>query len=291
MTPDPTPTAAPSPGVALRHLQAAPRDLQAWVEVLRDADIPVLAMTADALELWRAREDDLDARTLAPQIADDPLMTLKLLVHAGRNRPARATADAETVTAALVMMGIGPFFRAFGPQPSVEDLLASHPLALAGLRDVLRRASRAAQFALGFAVHRLDPDAAVIHEAALLHDFAEMLLWCHAPALALRVRDRQRVDPTLRSSVVQRDELNVELPDLQHALMLEWHLPELLVQITDDRQARAPGVRCVLLAIRLARHTALGWDNAAIPDDVHDIAALLNLGIEPTIALLHDLDT
>ena len=40
---------------------------------------------------------------------------------------------------------------------------------------------------------------------------------------------------------------------------------------------RQPSVRNVALAVRLARHTARGWDNAAIPDDVADIAALLNL--------------
>jgi hypothetical protein len=49
-------------------------------------------------------------------------------------------------------------------------------------------------------------------------------------------------------------------------------------------------VRNVLLAIRLARHTKDGWDNAAIPDDVSDIAALLNLRPQPTLKLLRELD-
>jgi len=47
----------------------------------------------------------------------------------------------------------------------------------------------------------------------------------------------------------------------------------------------------VLLAIRLARHTKSGWQNAAVPDDVRDIAQLLNLRSEPTLKLLHDLDS
>ena len=42
-------------------------------------------------------------------------------------------------------------------------------------------------------------------------------------------------------------------------------------------------MRNVLLAMRLARHSARGWDNAALPDDVADIAALLN--VSPTTAL------
>ena len=32
-----------------------------------------------------------------------------------------------------------------------------------------------------------------------------------------------------------------------------------------------------MLAIRLSRHTLHGWDNPALPDDVHDIGQLLNL--------------
>jgi len=48
-------------------------------------------------------------------------------------------------------------------------------------------------------------------------------------------------------------------------------------------------VRNVQLAIRLARHSAQGWDNAALPDDIDEIAALLNLGLTPTLTLLHDL--
>ena len=45
-------------------------------------------------------------------------------------------------------------------------------------------------FALAFAVHRMDHDAPVIHAAALLHDFAELLLWLHAPVLSLIVVNR-----------------------------------------------------------------------------------------------------
>jgi hypothetical protein len=49
-------------------------------------------------------------------------------------------------------------------------------------------------------------------------------------------------------------------------------------------------VRCVHLAVRLARHTARGWDDAAVPDDLHDIAELLNLGEAHALKLLHEFD-
>ncbi|MBZ8143575.1 histidine kinase, partial [Rubrivivax gelatinosus] len=177
-----------------------------------------------------------------------------------------------------------------GDSPTVEDWLASEPEALEGFRRVLVRAHRAANFATAFAVHRMDHDVAVIREAALLHDFAEMLLWLNAPSLALEITRLQTDDPTLRSTVAQEQVLNIRLADLQQELMTQWRLPALLVKITSERHADAVQVRNVLLAIRLARHTTLGWDNPAIPDDVVDIAALLNMRTEPTLALLRDID-
>jgi len=275
------------------RLTAPLPSLDAWVNAFAQAEIPVLTETAEALEHMRATEDDVDAHGLGEMIATDPLMTLKVLAHASEQRRGRSSemrADPETVTAALVLMGITPFFRDFGPQPTLEQALADHDEGLLGLSRVMQRAERASRYALGFAAHRADPDAAIIHSAALLHDFAEMLLWVHAPDLALRIAALQDADRTLRSAAAQRQVLGIELADLEQALMKRWHLPELLTHITDDKHARDPQVRCVYLAVRLARHTARGWDDAGVPDDLHDIAELLNLSPDHTLKLLHEFD-
>jgi HD-like signal output (HDOD) protein len=269
----------------------APRDIAGWVTLFDHAELPVLADTAEVLEELRENEDAVHAHLLADAVVNDPLMTLKLLAHVAHLRRGREGSDTETVTEALVMIGIPPFFKAFGPQRSVEAELADHPEALAGFKRVLRRSRRAAQFAMGFAVHRMDHDAAVIHEAALLHDFAELLLWLRAPALALAIENRQSADATLRSATVQQELLNIELDDLEHALMLKWRLPALLVQITDEHAKQVTAqMRNVQLAIRVARHSALGWGNAALPDDIRDVAALLMLIPEAAERLLHEID-
>lgn len=279
------------PTLPAPFITQALRDLDAWVAHFRDAEIPVLGSTADALEAMRANEDDVDANLIGEMVADDPLMTLKVLAYASTHRPPRLITDVETVTAAVVMMGISPFFGNFGPQPAIEDRLAGEPEALEGVGEVLRRAHRAAQFALSFAVHRMDHDAAVIYEATLLHDFAEMLLWCHAPTLALRIRTAQKADPTLRSHAVQKQVLNIQLFDLQQALMRAWALPELLIRITDDRHARHPSVQNVMLAVRLARHSAESWDNPAIPDDIAALSQLLNLSVPATLQFVRDIES
>ncbi len=269
-----------------------PRSVAGWASLFDHHRLPVLADTAGTLEELREHEDVVDAHMLADAIVNDPLMTLKVLAHVAEMRRGREGSGAETVTEALVMIGIPPFFRAFAAPPVAEERLAALPEALQGFQSVLRRSHRAARFAIGFAVHRMDHDAPVIHEAALLHDFAELLLWLHAPALALEIERRQQAEPTLRTAVVQREVLNVELAELQHELMKNWRLPGLLISITHDRaRATTPQVRNVMLAIRVARHSSDGWDNPALPDDLREIGELLQLSPEPTARLLQEIDT
>jgi len=260
----------------IAYLTEAQKDLAAWVRYFSETEIPVLAETALALEELRAIEDDVDAGMLAAVIDNDPLMTIKFMAQVALTRRPGDHTQTETVTSSLVMTGIGPFFRNFGPQPTVEDRLRDLPQALQSLLELLQRARNAAQFAMAFAVHRGDTDVAVIHQAAYLHDFAEMLMLCHAPTLALEIRSMQHSNPTLRSASLQRFVYNIELDDLRQALMKLWHLPELLIRISDGKHPDHPSVRNVLLAVRVARHSEHGWDNPALPDDINDIAILLN---------------
>lgn len=282
---------------ALPLLTTPLRDLAAWTAHLRTVGVPVLAHTAaEILQLAELEETRgcVDAQMLAQAVSGDPLMSIRVLAHAGQNRSRQQVTDAETVTAAVMLMGIGPFFSAFNDLPTAEERLAGLPEAQAGLRLVLTRAQRAGQFALGFANHRMDTDAAAIHTAASLHDFAEMLLWCHAPALALEIQRRQQADHSLRSATVQQEVLNTTLPHIEQAMMRAWHLPELLIQLTDDGERHAliaPQRRIVQLAVRLARHSAHSWEDPALPEDLSDIADILNLSVRATERLLRDLDS
>ncbi|MDQ6640582.1 MAG: HDOD domain-containing protein [Pseudomonadota bacterium] len=265
-------------------------DLAAWANHFRRAQIPVLRETVEALDALRANEERTDANSIGEMIGGDPLMTLKVLAYASDHRGRSVVTPPDTVIAALVMMGIPPFFRAFEAPAAVEDRLADFPEALAGLERVLRRAHRGARFALAFAIHRTDPHAATVHAAALLHEFAEMLLWCHAPRLALRIRAMQDADPTLRSSVAQQSVLRIELQHLQQALIAAWGLPTLLSESSQEPHASQTGARAVALGARLSRHTAAGWDNAAVPDDVAEVAEFLNLSPAAALHLVREID-
>ncbi|MBH1987415.1 MAG: HDOD domain-containing protein [Burkholderiales bacterium] len=271
--------------------------LEAWVNAFEKADIPILPESVAELALLRQIEDargDMDAHTLAENLSADPLMTLKVLVHVSRYCTRLSVEPPETLVGAIVMQGVGPFFTAFEHPISVSELLADQPEALDGLQSVIRRSRRAAHFAMGFALKRQDQDAVVIQEAALLHGFAEMLLWCLAPELALTISRRLADDHTLRSSLVQREVLGIQLQDLAQVLMRRWQLPDLLIHCTDERLANDPKVRSVALGVRIARHTQHGWDDphclAALPDDVADVGQLLNISPDAASRLLRGMD-
>jgi len=248
-----------------------------WLQQFSSVQIPVLRVTRDALASWQAVPDRVSANALADVILRDPLMTLRLLTFVTQRLGSRLKTPVETVTAGLVLVGIEPFFREFAGLPVLEERLAAQPGALAGALQAIERSHRAACFAAAFAVHRLDEDAEVLHQAALLDNFAGLLLWCEAPEQALEMAARQQADPGLRSAEVQQAVLGVEVAELERGLMEAWGLPPFLRSMTDPKLAVHPGPHSVMLAVRIARHSQAGWDNPALPDDFTELGVLLNL--------------
>jgi HD-like signal output (HDOD) protein len=252
------------------------RTLDDWMRRLGEPEIPVLRRTVRRFAALRTDEEQVDPQRIAQVVLGDPLMTLKLLRRIVTRRSRRIVTDTETVTAAVLLMGVPPFFREFDGQPTVEDAVGRRRDRLRGVLTVLLRSRRAALLAVGFAVHRQDTDAELIYEAAMLDEFAEMLLWCHEPDLAAEIAARQRADSSLRTARVQREVLGVELAEVGRALLKRWQMPESLLRLTDPHDP-SPRSRNVRLAVRTARHLDSGWGNPALPDDLEEIGALLNL--------------
>ena len=101
----------------------------------------------------------------------------------------------------------------------------------------------------------------------------------NTPVEMLKIHAMQEQDRALRSYDAQEQVLGFSLDALQLALAREWGLPQLLLTLMDGECAEQTRVRNVILAVNLARHSANGWDDAALPDDYMDIGELL--GVEP----------
>jgi len=267
------------------------QEIDDWVVLFNDNSLPVLRTTKRHLEEMRNDIDRVDARELAHVVLQDPIMTVKVLAFIQPIRGRSLQHDITTIASAIMMAGIHPFFHRFEELITIEEMLKGiDPHALLGVLQTIRRAQRAAEYAHDWAVWRHDINMEEVRIAALLHDLAEILVWCFAPKLGLAIHAQQVARPTMRSAEAQRNTLGMTFLDIQLALCKAWHLPELLQHLIDDDNAEQPRVRNVTLAVRLARHSAHGWEDPALPDDYTDIGQLLNitpeavrqrLGLEP----------
>ena len=262
------------------------KELEHWVSVLTHADLPVLKHTARDLSALRVDDKRLNAHSIAEVIARDPIMTVKLLRHLQRHKGKAQITEVVQIEQALLMLGIEPFFNNVALQPLAEEMLKSHVVALPPMLRVVHRSHRASWYAREWAVQLHDLHYEEVRIAALLHDIAEILMWCFAPVPMLKIRDIQQNGKALRSRDAQEQVLGFALVELQKELALQWGLPELLLMLMNDSGTKQPRVRNVELAVNLARHSANGWDNAALPDDYQGIGELLRIPAAQVMVML-----
>ena len=257
-----------------------PTSVQGWVALVAGSTLPVLATTNNALECFRRNADDVDVHGMVEKLPEDPLFVAKLFAYLAR-------ADIGTVGRAIFMLGTLPFLRAFENAPSISRQIMPDRTARRGLIRVIRRSRRAARFAHALAIWRNDMITEEITVAALLHDFAELLVWILAPRAALKMQSMQKADSTLRSKTVQRLVLGFELEELLAALASRWHLPDQIVDMMLKNSHAGTRGQIVALAVNLARHSTGGWDNAALPDDFRAIARLLMVNSAQARSVVH----
>lgn len=262
-------------------------DIDSWVALLGQAEMPILRQTARKLEEARQNIDQVSGRDITAIVLQDPLMAVRVLAYIQPFRGKHLRSDITTIANAVMMLGIEPFFRKFESPNTIETVLKSEPQALLGVLQVIRRVQRASRYAHEWAFERHDMNIEEVALAALLHDLSEILLWCFAPKLAIEIRDRLQADKTARSATTQEQVLGFPLVDLQLALCKAWNLPELLNTLMDDANAHLPRVQNVILAVNLARHSINDWGNAALPDDFAAIEKLLHIHRETLLTRLN----
>ncbi|MEI8362804.1 MAG: HDOD domain-containing protein [Betaproteobacteria bacterium] len=272
--------------MALTPPELATKDINAWIDFFRDAPIPVLKNTAREISRLKEDEEKLSARALTASVINDPMMVFRVLSYSQKHKGKQQLQDLLQVEQAILMMGSTVFFEKLPADFLVEDVLNNQLTALVHLLKLIHRANRAAHYAADWATHLSDLHAEEVRTAALLHDLAEMLMWCFAPDKMNTIQAMQHSDKTLRSVTAQQQVLGFKLLDLQKELVEAFQLPPLLSKLMQDGECNEQRVRNVTLAVNLARHSANGWDDAALPDDYHDIAEFLRMDIDRVMRLV-----
>ena len=259
--------------------QDKPRKLSEWVGFLTAAEIPVLKQTARSLSKLQQDVQHMNARIFAQIVKNDPLMMVKLLRYMQSHKHFAQKHDVFEVEQIALMLGLETTLEQVPAQPLVEEILtqSGNTSALVYLLKTAHRANIASTYAFDWAVRLHDLHYEEIRIAAFLHDIAEILMWFFSPKEMLQIKQLQTKDKSMRSAAAQQSVLGFTLNQLQLELAVKWKLPELLIALTDDSNQNQQRVRNVILAVNLARHSANGWDDAALPDDYEEIAQLLHL--------------
>ena len=259
-------------------LQPKQRSLSEWVNFLTTTEIPVLKQTSRNLESLKQDEQHMCARSIAHVVKYDPLMTVKLLRYLQQHKHRSQEHDVVEVEQMIMILGLETTLNKVSAKPLVEEVLGRDNMgALVYLLKTTHRANIASSYAFDWAVRLHDLHFEEIRIAALLHDIAEMLMWCFAPNEMLKIKHLQKSDKTMRSVTAQESIFGFSLNQLQLELAVKWRLPKLLITLMDDNCSNLQRVRNVALAVNLARHSANGWGDAALPDDYEGIAKLLHL--------------
>jgi HD-like signal output (HDOD) protein len=249
----------------------------AWIKEFERQELPVLARTVAELERIRQDPERVTTAQVAELVMHDPLMTFKVLHYLQQRRHKSQVVDVTTIAHALMMVGIEPLLTHFREQTTLQSALEHDPAALQGAMTVISRARHAALYARDWAVLRHDIEIDEVTTAALLHDLAELLLWWRAPDLASLMHDYVHIYQ-MRSEAAQRAVLGFPMIALQLELAQTWKLPGLLCRLMDERYASSPRSLNVGLALAVARHSAKGWDDPALPEDFVAIGRLLGCG-------------
>ncbi len=263
------------------------KELNRWVDYLSKVGVPVLKQTSRKLSALTASGNDFSARDITQVIKHDPLMIVKLMRYLQLHKHSAQEHEVMEVEQIFMMLGLDNALRSVPAKPIIEDLLGQeHRDALVYLLKSIHRAKVASNYAFDWAVRLQDLHYEEIRIAALLHDIAEILMWCFAPKAMQRIKLIQSEDKRVRSQDAQTRVLGFTLQTLQHALAIQWKLPGILINLMDDECSGQQRVRNVILAVNLARHAANGWDDAALPDDYEEIGDLLHLKPEEIMIIV-----
>jgi len=268
-------------------MQEDTKDIHGWVSFLSHAEIPILKQSKRELSILRKDSDNATTHAIAEIVARDPMLTALLLRYLQLHKHRSQTNEVLEIEPALLMLGIEPFFSKVVPTISVEEKLISHAPALLATLRVVHRSHRASSYAYDWAVRLRDMHFEEVRVAALLRDLSETLMWCFSPLEMLNINKLQEQDKTMRSGAAQELVFGFRLVELQKALVKEWHLPNLLLHLMDSENSKQVRVRNVVLADRLSRHSAHGWDDAALPSDYKEIAELLNMTVADIMIIVH----
>jgi len=262
------------------------KSLAQWVDETKLEALPVLRRTALAVSYMSKNADSLSATDISDIVLHDPLMALKVIGLANGRSHGRFGAEIVTAQSAIIMLGVPPFFKHFAALNTIEAAMQGREKEMTGLLNCLIRVHHAAWQARDLAILRADIKSEEVYVGTLLHDMGEMVMWCVAPEVMLRILKAVRRNKVSREEA-ERSILGFTLWEFQLALAEAWKLPELLLTFMDNKNATNPRALIAIIGSAVARHAATGWHSSKLLADYEVIAGQFNFTADEVIAIVH----
>ena len=244
-----------------------------WVQQFGRNELPVLARTVEELERLRADADNLTPQRISALVLHDPLMTFKVLRYIQERRHRSQMVDITTISHALMMIGTDPFLGYFTHQQTLQSWLSQDRMRLAGRsRSSRGLATQPYMHATGRwrATTSRSTKSPSRRCCTICPSFC-----CGAGRLRLaRLIEKLKRQSGMRSEAAQRGD-----PGFLDRAATRARPVMAAAQAALRTHGRAacgepPGLNASL-AVAVARHSANGWADAALPDDFEAIGKLL----------------
>jgi HD-like signal output (HDOD) protein len=215
-------------------------------------------------------------------ILKDPGLALHTLnqLQAG----SKLRTEISSMAQAAMMLGVDRAKRLTLGHPQLERSLSG--FAKTGYIRTACRAFHAAFQAWDWAHIKNDHAPEEILLATLLHDVAEMTLWVAAPEKMHQFRKLMLKDG-LSTDEAQYIAFGESLEHFSREIADHWHLPGLVNEALRPENANLPRVRCVMLAVQLARSAERGWYWEKTERVLPQIAEYLNASLDEIIPHVH----
>lgn len=246
----------------------AVKGLEAWLNKLNAADLPVLGAVVKSLNLLT---EDQDARVhqLAETILKDSNLTSQLLRAANSIHFNPGGGAINTVTRAIIQVGFEGVRNICISLLLVDQLLGHQPrdrLLLA-----MARAFHAAVQARALMPRTEAESGEQVFIAALLYHVGELAIWSKGGEQA------DQLDRLLHEGISETDAcaevLGLQFKALTREVARAWRLGELLEQSLSPGAKVTVEIQAVQLADELSSAALMGWDSPQAREVIERIAA------------------
>ena len=253
--------------------------LQAWVQKLNAADLPVLGQVIEHLnELTTSA--DTRVNQMSDLVLKDSNLTSQLLRVASSIHYNPGGGAINTVTRAIIQVG---FEGVKGI--CISLLLVDHLLGVQPKERLLQSMASAFHAAMQakFLAPAGDQDAGEqVFVAALLFHVGELAIWSKGEDQA------SQLDELLSEGVSEQEAceqvLGLQFRSLTRELVHRWHLSSLLEQALNANSAPSVRINAVRMGEALSRVSRFGWDSKEAQQVLKQVAAVRKVNLAQATA-------